>query len=64
MSANDRLMSCPMCGARPQVNYGHTHHESWAYVVCECEVQTRNCHGKNDREAANAAVDMWNRRTA
>lgn len=60
---SDKLLRCPMCGSKPQVNYGHTHSESWAYVVCVCGVRTSNQHGKTDKDAASSAIAVWNRRT-
>ena len=62
MSINDKLLSCPMCGGRPEINFGHTHCDSWAYVVCSCGVKTTNQHGKNDKQAAELASEVWNSR--
>ena len=54
---------CPCCGSVPEVNYGRTQQECWAYVVCHsCGLKTANHHGKTDKETAGKAVAAWNRR--
>ena len=59
MKAN--VEKCPCCGAKPEVNWGHTQHDCWAYVTCHnCGLHTRNFHGANDREAASKALEAWN----
>jgi len=59
MSINDKLIDC-RCGRRPEINWGRTASDCWAYVVCQCGMKTTNQHGANDKEAAEAAIRVWN----
>lgn len=56
------LLPCPFCGKTPEVNFGRTQTDVWAYIRCCCGVTTANQHGDNDREAKRKALDVWNRR--
>lgn len=54
---------CPCCGSKAEVNWGRTHVDTWAYVICHnCGLRTRNYHGKTDGDAAGNATEAWNRR--
>lgn len=56
--------ACPCCGHPGEVNWGRTYDETWAYVICKgCGLRTANQHGKSDRDTAQMAVAVWNRRT-
>lgn len=56
------LKPCPFCGATPAVYFGSKNGLVWAYVSCECGIQTRNHHGKTDRDSMELAARTWNTR--
>lgn len=64
MSVNDKLLPCPCCGSKAEMQWGRPDLSVWiAYVKCtNCGMSTRNCYGKNDKEAAKGAVEAWNAR--